>query len=195
MDYSAGLLWHELHLEHIGNAMLAVRPDLSTVPIAICIGTHTTARLESPLVRLQSRCVYGEVLGSLDCDCAFQLRAAMAAMAEEGAGILVYLDQEGRGAGMLAKAQGYAISQRDGVDSFDAYHRMGLPADQRQYDEACELLRTLTVTKVRLLTNNPNKVAALQEAGFSVERVPLWPDVPASATRYIESKIARGHLS
>lgn len=195
MNNPSGLVWHQLHLETVGRAMLALQPDLPSAPVAVCIGTSTPDRLESPLVRLQSRCVYGEVLGSLDCDCAFQLHAAMEAMVGEGAGVLVYLDQEGRGAGSLAKAQGYSVSQHEGVDSFEAYERMGLPSDVRRYDEACQLLRTLGVSDMRLMTNNPNKLAALEGAGFSVQRIPLWPQIPEYAVEYVRSKIARGHFT
>jgi GTP cyclohydrolase II len=186
------LTWHELHLDLVGRARVAVRSDLASMPVAVCVGD--SVGLESPLVRLQSRCMYGEVLGSLDCDCAFQLHAALQAMAADGTGVLIYLEQEGRGAGTLVKARGYALSQREHVDSFDAYHQLGLPSDLREYDDACELLHALGVHKMRLLTNNPEKIAALNNAGFSVERLPLWPEIPQSAAQYVQSKVARGHL-
>lgn len=128
------------------------------------------------LVRVQSRCVYGEIFGSVTCDCRAQLDRAIELITDEGAGVLIYLDQEGRSSGLLAKAKGYQITQREGVDSFASYARLGLPPDSRSYEDAGALLRHLSVRRIRLLTNNLGKQDALRMAGIQVERIPLVVD-------------------
>ncbi len=125
------------------------------------------------LVRVHSRCLYGEGLGSDDCDCGGELTESMDRIQSEGAGVLVYLEQEGRGAGLIWKARGYRESEQSGSDTFDSYRRLGLDADTRRYDPAAQALRDLGLTHVRLLTNNPDKCRALAEAGITVEPVAL----------------------
>jgi GTP cyclohydrolase II len=120
------------------------------------------------LVRIHSRCLYGEVFDSLDCDCRAQLNRSLELIRAAGSGVLIYLDQEGRGAGLLAKARAYALSQELGIDSFSSYRELGLPSDLRNYDGAVDLLDELGLRKVTLLTNNPAKVAAVEEAGIEV---------------------------
>lgn len=115
-------------------------------------------------------------------------------IAVEGAGILVYLEQEGRGAGLFAKARGYEYVQKNAVDTFTAYRALGFHPDQRKYDAAVRLLRALDVTSVRLLTNNPEKLLALTSAGFEVEREPLVIPPTEQTRSYLESKRRRGHL-
>lgn len=146
------------------------------------------------LVRVHSRCLYGEVIGSHGCDCAAQLRTSLTMMRNEGAGVLVYLEQEGRGAGLFAKAMAYHLHETDGVDTFTAYEQQGCPVDMRSYDVAAHLLQRLGLRSVRLLTNNPDKVAGLREHSIEVVRVPLVCEVPPEAVRYLESKRAHGHL-
>ncbi|MFC8042940.1 GTP cyclohydrolase II RibA [Nocardia sp. NPDC057353] len=148
------------------------------------------------LVRLHSRCLYGDVLGFEDCDCGPELQAAMDAIQDEGAGVLIYLEQEGRGAGLRNKARGIGLGQRTGLDTYDSYHRLGLREDARDFEVAALGLAGLGLSAVRLMTNNPDKVAAVRAAGIAVERVALHT-VPRSdaARRYLAAKrTRRGHL-
>lgn len=125
------------------------------------------------LCRVHSACFTGDVLGSLKCDCGAQLNAALARMGEEGAGILLYLDQEGRGIGLANKMRVYGL-QAKGFDTVEANHRLGFEDDERDFRVAAEILRSLGVGAVRLLTNNPAKVDTLRAQGLTVaERVPL----------------------
>ncbi|MGX1811642.1 GTP cyclohydrolase II [Nocardia sp. NPDC055321] len=147
------------------------------------------------LVRVHSRCLYGDALRSLDCDCGPELDLAMDMIQAEGSGILLYLEQEGRGAGLVAKARGYHVSQRDGLDTFASYARLGLPPDSRSYERAAALLNRLGLNSIRLLTNNPDKVRTLRASGLAVEHLPLRirPATP-SARRYLAAKrTERGH--
>jgi GTP cyclohydrolase II len=164
--------------------------------LAMCHGSwEPPSPPERVLVRIQSSCLYGEVLGSRDCDCRDQLEKAKDTIADEGAGIIVYLEQEGRGAGLRAKARGYEFVQRNkAVDTFAAYRALGLRPDQRRYDAAVRLLRELGVTSVRLLTNNPEKLTALEKAGFEVRREPLVIPPTERTRKYLESKRRHGHL-
>jgi 3,4-dihydroxy 2-butanone 4-phosphate synthase/GTP cyclohydrolase II len=125
-----------------------------------------------PLVRVHSRCLYGEVLGSLDCDCLAQLNLAIERFQEEGHGILVYLEQEGRGCGLISKARAYSLREHAGLDTVDAYVELGLPLDARQYSDAALAIKSLGVDSIRLLTNNSRKVEGLANAGVRVERIP-----------------------
>lgn len=148
------------------------------------------------LVRIHSRCLYGEALGSQDCDCGPELTAALDLIQDAGAGILVYLEQEGRGAGLLVKALGYHESERTGADTFLSYERLGYPADDRSYKHAAASLRELGLTSVRLLTNNPDKIEQLEHAGVTVTRVPLLTrPLSDRAAEYLAAKrLRRGHL-
>ena len=126
------------------------------------------------LMRLHSECMTGDTLFSNHCDCGHQLAAALAAIAQEGRGLLLYLRQEGRGIGLTAKIKAYTLQQEQGLDTFAANEQMGLEADAREYDVACDILRELQVDRVRLMTANPNKIEGLRQAGIEVtERVPL----------------------
>ena len=146
------------------------------------------------LVRVHSRCLYSEVFGSRDCDCREQLNRSLELIQTEGAGVVVYLEQEGRGSGLLAKAKGYEYSQRTGADTFASYEALDLPLDCRSYAVAGEVLQQLGLENVRLLTNNPDKVAGLKSAGLNVEREPLSVTVSGTAEEYVAAKRARGHL-
>jgi 3,4-dihydroxy 2-butanone 4-phosphate synthase/GTP cyclohydrolase II len=118
----------------------------------------------------------------------------MAMMRKAGSGVLIYLDQEGRGAGLLAKALGYQLTQREGLDTFSSYRVLGLPEDSRSYEDAVAILRNLGLRRVRLLTNNPAKVAALSTADFQVEQQPfLVRGQSAEARRYLAAKARFGH--
>ncbi len=170
--------------------VIAFRPtDGGPEHLALVIGTPGPV----PLVRLHSACLTGDVLGSLKCDCGPQLHAAVAAIAREG-GILLYLQQEGRGIGLMNKLRAYAL-QDQGHDTVDANLRLGFEAEERDFDLAAAMLRALGVARIRLLTNNPAKTGALEAEGIIiVERVPLvLPPNPHNAA-YLETKRRRqGH--
>jgi GTP cyclohydrolase II len=150
---------------------------------------------EPPLVRLHSECLTGDVLGSLRCDCGQQLEAALALIAEASSGVLLYLRQEGRGIGLANKIRAYAL-QDTGLDTVDANLALGLPVDRREYASAAEILRTLGLRRVRLLTNNPLKSAALERGGIQiVERVPISMPPNSVNKDYLRTKADRmGHL-
>jgi GTP cyclohydrolase II len=147
------------------------------------------------LLRIHSQCLTGDVFGSLRCDCRQQLELALAMIAEQGAGIVVYEQQEGRGIGLMAKLKAYQL-QDSGLDTVEANERLGFKADQRKFALPAEILKALGISRVRLLSNNPDKVAALERAGIEVtERVPC--EVPASvyAEDYLKTKKNKlGHL-
>ena len=151
----------------------------------------------SVLTRLHSECLTGDALGSLRCDCGAQLREAAREIATEGRGVLVYAtDHEGRGIGLVNKLRAYMV-QDDGADTVEANCRLGFPADARTYDVAAQCLELLGVRSVRLLTNNPSKVEALERAGIDVEEtVPLQTSPHVRNIEYLHVKEARlGHLA
>ncbi|MFE3054547.1 GTP cyclohydrolase II [Nocardia sp. NPDC059239] len=125
------------------------------------------------LVRIHSRCLYGDALHSDDCDCGPELDLAMDMIQAEGRGVLLYLEQEGRGAGLVGKARGYSLSQREQLNTFASYARLGLSPDSRTYTVAAKMLLNLGLASVRLLTNNPDKVEQLRAVGVKVQPVPL----------------------
>lgn len=148
-----------------------------------------------PLVRLHSECLTGDVLGSVRCDCRDQLQTTLSAIAREGRGLLVYLRQEGRGIGLANKVRAYALQDR-GMDTVEANLHMGFPADLRCYRAAAAMLRDQGVTAVRLMTNNPRKVADLEACGVRVvERLPhCMPPRPENIA-YMRTKSRKmGHL-
>jgi GTP cyclohydrolase II len=146
---------------------------------------------QNVLVRVHSECITSEAFGSLKCDCKEQLDAALAAVARSSGGVVVYLRQEGRGIGLANKIRAYAL-QSSGHDTVDANRLLGLPDDARQYDVARDMLAYLGIASVRLMTNNPAKVASLRCLGVRVVgRVPvIVPPNPHSA-RYLEAKRLR----
>ena len=166
--------------------------------VALIIGKQSGDR--QPLVRLHSECLTGDILGSLKCDCGPQLDGALHAMAHEardngGWGVLLYMRQEGRGIGLINKLRAYRL-QDQGFDTVEANQRLGLPDEARDFPVAARMLELLGARHIRLLTNNPVKVAALSAAGITVsERVPhQLPDNPHNA-RYLATKRDRsGHL-
>ena len=140
------------------------------------------------LARIHSSCLTGDVLGSCRCDCGPQLAAAMAAIETEGRGVLLYLNQEGRGIGLFNKIRAY-VEQDLGANTVEANVKLGFDADERSYDQAVAMFRHLGVQSVRLLTNNPAKVAALQDAGIPVaERVPHSAGENDANRLYIQTK-------
>jgi GTP cyclohydrolase II len=148
-----------------------------------------------PLVRVHSQCLTGDVFHSLRCDCRQQLEMALAMIAQEGAGILIYEQQEGRGIGLMAKLQAYEL-QDSGLDTVEANERLGFKADHRDFTLPGEMLKALGVTEVRLLSNNPDKVEALERAGVKVvERVPCEVEFNAESEAYLKTKKEKlGHL-
>src|SRR5580693_742000 len=144
--------------------------------------------LQAPLVRIHSQCITGDVLRSLRCDCGEQLELAMEAIAAEGCGLLIYEQQEGRGIGLMAKLQAYAL-QDQGLDTIAANHALGFEADCRDYMLPAAILKSLGIRAVRLLSNNPDKRRALTEAGIAVvEQVACEVPPSASSTRYLGTK-------
>jgi GTP cyclohydrolase II len=146
------------------------------------------------LVRLHSECLTGDLLGSLKCDCGDQLRGAIAAIGEAGSGILLYLAQEGRGIGLINKLRAYEL-QDQGFDTIEANQRLGFEADEREFAAAAEMLKYLGFAQVRLLTNNPDKVAALSKYGIEVvERVAHhFPTNPHNEAYLATKKAKAGH--
>ena len=147
------------------------------------------------LVRIHSQCLTGDVFGSLRCDCRQQLEMALGMIAEEGAGILIYEQQEGRGIGLMPKLQAYEL-QDSGLDTVEANEKLGFKADHREFALPAEMLKTLGVKQVRLMSNNPEKVAALERGGIDVvERVPCEVEPSEHAEEYLRTKKEKmGHL-
>ena len=161
--------------------------------MAIVIGTPSTA--EPVLIRLHSECFTGDLLGSLRCDCGDQLRRAIAAIASQGGGIVLYLAQEGRGIGLVNKLRAYQL-QDQGYDTLDANEVLGFDADERLYLPAAEILHRLGFDRVRLMTNNPDKMRQLGRCGITVvERVPHVIESNDHNQAYLRTKAVRGgHL-
>jgi 3,4-dihydroxy 2-butanone 4-phosphate synthase/GTP cyclohydrolase II len=147
------------------------------------------------LVRIHSQCLTGDVFGSTRCDCGRQLHEAMRLIAQEGHGVIIYQQQEGRGIGILNKIRAYAL-QDEGADTVEANEQLGLAVDSRRYEQCAEILGDLGLWKVRVLSNNPDKIRALQRFGLEViERVPLEVQPADDAVRYLRTKKKRmGHL-
>ena len=148
-----------------------------------------------PLVRVHSQCLTGDVLTSQRCDCRAQLELSMKKIAKAKAGILLYLAQEGRGIGLMNKLRAYELQDR-GMDTVEANESLGFAADAREYDFPAQVLKKLGATKIRLLSNNPEKVRQLKVAGVEVvERVPCQPRVSKSSRAYLQTKKKKmGHL-
>jgi GTP cyclohydrolase II len=178
--------------------LIAYRPDDGgTEHVALLIGRpeDIAEGAEAPLVRIHSECFTGDLLGSLRCDCGPQLHQAIRRMQAEGAGVLLYMAQEGRGIGLVNKLRAYALQDR-GLDTLDANRALGWGADERDFAASAVMLRDLGITRVRLLTNNPDKVAALEEAGITVAGR-LRHAIAANGVNdgYLETKARRfGHL-
>jgi GTP cyclohydrolase II len=160
--------------------------------VALVMGDiHSTP----PLVRIHSQCLTGDVFHSLRCDCRQQLEMALGMIRDLGAGILIYEQQEGRGIGLMAKLQAYEL-QDTGLDTVEANERLGFKADQRDFGLPGQILKSLGITRVRLLSNNPDKVEALEHAGVEVvERVPCEVEPSPYAEEYLKTKKEKlGHL-
>jgi GTP cyclohydrolase II len=148
-----------------------------------------------PLVRIHSQCLTGDVFGSLRCDCRQQLELALSMIAAAGAGVLVYDQQEGRGIGLMAKLQAYQL-QDQGRDTVEANVELGFKADERGFALPAQVLKQLGLKQVKLLSNNPDKVAALERAGVKVvERVPCEVEPHSASENYLKTKKEKlGHL-
>jgi 3,4-dihydroxy 2-butanone 4-phosphate synthase/GTP cyclohydrolase II len=147
------------------------------------------------LVRIHSQCLTGDVFSSVRCDCGDQLHRAMRLIHQEGQGIVIYHPEEGRGIGLLNKLLAYELQDR-GADTVEANRKLGFEADERDYTACAEILKDLGISKIRLLSNNPDKVKALKQAGLkTVERVPLEISPRRSTAHYLKTKKEKmGHL-
>jgi GTP cyclohydrolase II len=161
--------------------------------IAVVIGAPAPGT--APLVRLHSACLTGDIFRSLRCDCGEQLDTAIAAMSEAGGGVICYLAQEGRGIGIANKLRAYAL-QNGGLDTLEANEALGFAADEREFAIAARMLQDLGFERVRLMTNNPEKIARLAHSGIEViERVGLTATLNPHNERYIEARVAKsGYL-
>src|SRR5271166_883238 len=182
-------------LENAPNSrVIAFRTEGSAIEhLAIVVGHPENA--EAPLVRIHSECFTGDLLGSLRCDCGAQLRGAIARMAEEGAGVLLYLSQEGRNIGLVNKLRAYTLQDR-GLDTLDANRALGWGADERNFLIAATMLQAIGVNRIRLLTNNPDKLAALAACGVEVVGREAHAFAPNGVNdHYLATKAERfGHL-
>jgi GTP cyclohydrolase II len=169
-------------------------PNSRAVENAVAL-TMGDLKDSAPLVRIHSQCLTGDVFHSLRCDCHDQLHLALGLIASEGAGILLYEQQEGRGIGLMAKLRAYEL-QDQGLDTIEANEHLGFRADYREFELPAEVLKMLGVHSVRLITNNPEKVAALEAAGITVvERISAAIPPEPTFERYLETKRDKmGHL-
>jgi GTP cyclohydrolase II len=189
--------WGNFRILGFEGARSEAQPGCESAPaveglVALVMGDIHAA---PPLVRIHSQCLTGDVFGSLRCDCRLQLEMALSSIAKEGAGILLYEQQEGRGIGLMAKLKAYEL-QDHGRDTVQANEDLGFAADCRDYDLAAAALKLLQVSSVRLMTNNPDKVAALEAAGITVtERVSAEVETQESFERYLRTKQEKmGHI-
>jgi GTP cyclohydrolase II len=149
----------------------------------------------APLVRVHSQCLTGDVLASLRCDCRAQLELSLKKIGQASSGILLYLPQEGRGIGLMNKLRAYQL-QDGGMDTVEANQELGFAADARDYEFSAQILKQLGAKKIRLLSNNPEKVRQLENAGIRVvERIPCQPRVSKNSRSYLQTKKKKmGHL-
>jgi GTP cyclohydrolase II len=149
----------------------------------------------APLVRVHSQCLTGDVLGSLRCDCRAQLELSLRKIGQAGAGVLLYLPQEGRGIGLMNKIRAYQL-QDGGMDTVEANETLGFAADARDYDFSAQILKKLGATRIRLLSNNPEKVRQLEQSGIRVvQRVPCQPRISKISRAYLQTKKSKmGHI-
>jgi GTP cyclohydrolase II len=161
--------------------------------VAILHGDVATA--ESPLVRVHSQCLTGDVFGSQRCDCRAQLEFSLRKVAKEAAGVVLYLPQEGRGIGLMNKIRAYEL-QDEGLDTVEANRQLGFAADNREYDFAADALKALGLCSVRLLSNNPDKVRQLEKSGIRVvKRVACRPPTSRLSRAYLRTKRQKmGHI-
>ncbi|RLG68377.1 MAG: GTP cyclohydrolase II [Methanobacteriota archaeon] len=183
----------ELPTKYGDFVVFAFRGEKGEEHVAVVKGNVCGA--ERVLVRVHSECLTGDVFGSLRCDCGEQLENALRKISEEGLGVLLYMRQEGRGIGLYNKIRAYSL-QDHGLNTVEANHRLGFPADLRHYREAAKIIKRLGIRSVRLMTNNPQKLRELKENGVKiVERVPLEVVPNRNNHDYLLTKRTRlGHL-
>ena len=162
---------------------------------AVAIRHGRLKRGKAPLVRIHSQCLTGDVFASQRCDCRAQLELSLRKIAKAPSGIVLYLPQEGRGIGLINKLKAYEL-QDEGLDTVEANRRLGFAADSRDYDFAAAALKALDVRSVRLLSNNPDKIAQLERSGIRVvERIPCRPRTNHHSRAYLRTKQSKlGHL-
>jgi GTP cyclohydrolase II len=179
-----------------GSDPTASQPSQPEELVALVLGDiHAAPPAPAPIVRIHSQCLTGDVFGSLRCDCRLQLELALKRIAAEGAGILLYEQQEGRGIGLMAKLRAYEL-QDHGRDTVEANVELGFAADCRAYELPAQVLLALGVSRVRLMTNNPEKVAALEASGIRVvERISAEVEPLDSFAAYLKTKQEKmGHI-
>lgn len=160
----------------------------------LCIETEGPSKKSRPKIRVQSACYTGEIFRSTDCDCHEQLDKSLKSIHRHG-GYFIYMLADGRGAGLLTKIRGLALGISDGLDTFDAYERLGIVPDPRNYDRVIQVARALGIQHGELLTNNPRKLDAFTRAGIELERVSLDIAPTSASISYLQTKRAKfGHL-
>ena len=180
-------------IKNYGHFVMTVFNDAKTGAEHIALVKAPIVPNQIPLVRVHSECITGDVFGSSKCDCGAQLDQSIALIGEQG-GVIIYLRQEGRGIGLSNKLKAYAL-QEQGFDTVEANVKLGLPVDSRDYDVAYQILNFLGIGVLRLLTNNPNKVSALEQSGIVVsERIPLLVEHNPNNLDYLSVKQTKlGH--
>jgi GTP cyclohydrolase II len=175
----------------LGYERLSSREEM----VALVMGNLSNIHNPPPMVRIHSQCLTGDALGSLRCDCRLQLELALRAIAHAGAGVLLYEQREGRGIGLMAKLRAYEL-QDGGLDTVEANLALGFPPDCREFELPAEVLKELGINAVRLITNNPHKVEALEHAGIRVvERISAQVERLASFECYLRTKHEKmGHI-
>ncbi len=195
----------ELSVELVANAnlptelgefrILGIRSKIDTQEFVVLVKGELKTNTPT-LVRIHSQCLTGDVFHSIKCDCGRQLYAAMQTVADAGLGVIIYHPQEGRGIGIINKIRAYALQDK-GADTVEANLRLGFEVDARDYEQCSDILKLLGVNSVQLMSNNPDKLAALHSAGIIAERVPLEIDLDmvAPARGYLKTKKEKmGHL-
>jgi GTP cyclohydrolase II len=190
LSINSELICHNLELRNVGQVKVVLDPAHGGRCLALALGNPQP----KCVVRVQSRCLYGEVFGSLDCDCRDQLDMSWSVIVAEGNGVVIYLEQEGRASGLVTKSMAYRLLESESLDTFSAYEALGVPTDSRSYEEAGSLLLSLGLNQVRLLSNNPRKVEGLLGSGLAVDRLPLVVHPTDRTMGYLQAKKDRGHL-
>lgn len=179
----------------IGDFLIAGYRSLNSSEEFVVLFKGDLDRETPTLVRIHSQCLTGDVFGSIKCDCGPQLHKAMEMIEAEGRGAIVYQQQEGRGIGIINKIRAYAL-QDEGADTVEANEELGFAIDARDYQQCAEILFDLGLCKVKVISNNPDKIAALEKAGLRiVERIPIEVHAEAPAAHYLKTKKEKmGHL-
>lgn len=179
----------------IGNFKIAGYRSLSSQEEFVVLLKGEINATTPTLVRIHSQCLTGDVFHSIKCDCGAQLDKAMMLIEKEGLGVIVYQQQEGRGIGIINKIRAYALQDK-GADTIEANKKLGFEVDARQYQQCAEILLDLGLCKIKIMSNNPLKIKALEDAGFEItERVPLEVEAREPAIDYLRTKKEKmGHL-